>query len=259
MDQHGEILLGKLALQLGYLTQDHLDNLLREQAGGCDRTLGQLLVERHFVTPKELADLQALQVKNLAKPSDYSAAPRGATMLGAEALRRGWLTAEQLADALRVQGMLEAKGDVKRLGEVLYARGYLTRDQVKELLGGQGKRLARCPGCAAQYNLVGMDLARRVECPKCGGVLQTGHASERIDADGSFIGHVSQFADGGAGAPPPPLPSPATAPEPAPSPVTWSPPPLPAPEAVPWSPPPLPEPPPVAWSPPPLPSAPPFA
>lgn len=209
MDQSNEILLGKLALQQGYLTQAHLDILLREQASGGGRTLAELLVERHFLTPEELLALQRLQATNLARPSDYSSKPRLETMIGGEALRRGWITLDQLNDAIRVQGLLEAQGDAKRLGEILYARGYLTRSQVFELLRSQGKQLASCPGCGSQYNLAGVDLSRPLLCPKCRSLLREGAQGERLDASGSFIGRaplILPASDAGAASPEPPAP-----------------------------------------------------
>ena len=81
--------------------------------------------------------------------------------LGREAVRRGWLTQARLDEALSVQAELEKQGSLKRLGEILYSRKYLTREQLVELLKVQGKRLALCRACGVQFNLSALAPSRQ--------------------------------------------------------------------------------------------------
>ena len=56
---------------------------------------------------------------------------------GRLAIQRGYLTAEQLEEALRVQSAAAKAGFRKRLGDILIKKGYLTSDQVRDILEGQ--------------------------------------------------------------------------------------------------------------------------
>lgn len=210
MEEMDEILLGKLALQEGYLTQAHLVGLLREQGACPGKALTELLVERHFLSKEELDGLLRRQAANLERPSDYSPEPRHLTLLGKEAVRRGWITQDELNEAIRDQGVLEAEGNLKRLGEVLVEKGYLSHAQVVELLGRQGKTLASCPTCGGQYNVAGAGDPAGARCPKCGTSLAPAQAASRIAAAGTFFG---------VPAVPPATPSPAPGAAPAPAPV----------------------------------------
>ncbi|MBI3268583.1 MAG: tetratricopeptide repeat protein [Planctomycetes bacterium] len=188
MDRSNEVLLGKLAIDRGYLTQPQLDALLREQAARPGKLLSQLLVERHFLASVELESLLRTQAANLARPSDYSSRSRGETLLGQEAVRRGWLTPERLHEAVRAQGLAEGTGAGRRLGEVLVQLGYLHPGQVTELLEYQTKRIVSCPNCSTQYNASRIPEGGALQCPRCGARLQDGARGERLDAAGSFLG-----------------------------------------------------------------------
>lgn len=56
---------------------------------------------------------------------------------GELAVRKGYLTAGQLQEVLRIQAELKAQGEKKRLGVVCIERGYITSDQMEDVLGLQ--------------------------------------------------------------------------------------------------------------------------
>ncbi len=50
-------------------------------------------------------------------------------------VKGGFITFEQLTDALKIQIMEELKGDKRRLiGKILYEKGYITMPQIAEVL-----------------------------------------------------------------------------------------------------------------------------
>ncbi len=54
---------------------------------------------------------------------------------GVVAVKGGFITPEQLTDALKIQVMEELKGDKRRLiGKILYGKGYITMPQIAEVL-----------------------------------------------------------------------------------------------------------------------------
>ena len=54
---------------------------------------------------------------------------------GVVAVKGGFITPDQLTDALTIQVLEELEGDKRRLiGEILLEKGYITTDQIKEVL-----------------------------------------------------------------------------------------------------------------------------
>ena len=54
---------------------------------------------------------------------------------GVVAVKSGFITPEQLIEALTIQVLEELKGDKRRLiGKILYEKGYLTMPQIAEVL-----------------------------------------------------------------------------------------------------------------------------
>ena len=54
---------------------------------------------------------------------------------GVVAVKGGFITPEQLTDALTIQVLEELEGDKRRLiGEILLEKGYITTDQIEEVL-----------------------------------------------------------------------------------------------------------------------------
>ena len=54
---------------------------------------------------------------------------------GVVAVKGGFITPEQLTDALTIQVLEELEGNKRRLiGEILLEKGYITTDQIEEVL-----------------------------------------------------------------------------------------------------------------------------
>ena len=58
---------------------------------------------------------------------------------GAIAIKKGFITLEQLLDAMKVQ-IVEDLEDVEHrlVGQILWERGYITTEQIKEVLESMG-------------------------------------------------------------------------------------------------------------------------
>ncbi|MBX3470824.1 MAG: protein kinase [Planctomycetes bacterium] len=98
--------------------------------------------------------------------------------LGELAVQAGLVDARKLDDALRLQRERAARGDVRRLGELLVERFGLKRPSVRELLGRQGVIPALCLLCRARFNALGFRGGR--------GCLRCGRRLEPAPADGSL-------------------------------------------------------------------------
>ncbi|GEM_PF-1298752 len=197
MDAPREVLIGRLAVERGFLKKEELDLVVEEQGRrGAAMPLGELLLELGMLTRLQLDELVEAQKKTLAAPSPYTKdKPYGADLLGKHAIAAGLITQAQLNECIRLQGLAQKRGRPQRLGEVLVERKYLTPEQVKKLMGAQGKRLLRCEKCGAQYNVHGTAPAG-LACKACKGKLveptkQRNTDLSQVSADGSFYGGES--------------------------------------------------------------------
>ena len=144
--------LGELLVDQELLTEDELEQALREQASS-GRLLGQIIVDRGYVSAFSLArvlsEQHGVQVRQaeeeqqpatvklaLADPPEFGeSTPAPETFwrpLGGLLLEKGLLTAEQLINALDEQHERHA-----RLGEILVSQGLISGTQLTQLLAEQ--------------------------------------------------------------------------------------------------------------------------
>jgi serine/threonine-protein kinase len=74
---------------------------------------------------------------------------------GSLLVRRGLASREQVAAALRAQGVRAARGVHQNLGEILVEQGVVSASQVTRLLQDQDRVLMACPTCGERYNVMG--------------------------------------------------------------------------------------------------------
>ncbi len=167
-----ERLLGRIALASGMITQEQLDQCLGLQEGSrTAKPLGDLLLDRGYITPEQRGRLLSMQKKHLAEAQE--AVPRmegrDEPVFGRMVLRKGLITSEQLNECLRQQERDLERGRPRNLGQVMVEKGYLSREQVKSVLTEQQKVIVICNGCGARFNAsAGSKLPK---CPSCGGAL----------------------------------------------------------------------------------------
>lgn len=117
--------LSVLAIDHRYLTRAQLDECSRRtESHGA--SLDQILLERGYLTPVELAELERLA----------AAPPRFAEI----ARERGLASESQVFDALRLKEELAAVDVHRPLGQILVERDVLSETQVDEILEEQTRR-----------------------------------------------------------------------------------------------------------------------
>lgn len=79
--------------------------------------------------------------------------PEDSRRFGEAVAERGLATREQVAECLRVQAELAARGVFRNLGEIMVERGYLTAAQVQRLLAERDQVILACPRCGDRYNV----------------------------------------------------------------------------------------------------------
>jgi len=161
----------------------------RHDAGQPHMRIGDIMVERGFVTSEELSDLVA------------GRAPRGTKKFGDLCVRMGFLDDAQVERALAEQKRLRACGTFRRLGEILIEMKQMKAAQLPAVLGAQGFEIAECTKCRVTYNVEPGAAGRGpVTCATCGrelifvtaydddALLELEESREAVQADAAAAG-----------------------------------------------------------------------
>ena len=191
MGPRNELLVGQIALDLGFITQQQLNVCLDFQAGvDHPQPIGSLLVAKGYLTDKQLLDIMDEQQKRLGQKNKYSEVRREDGLFGKLVVRHGIVTVDQVNEALRIQQEMAEKGILKRLGEIMLDSGELTPDSILEILHDQGKTIMMCPACMKRYNVVNFDEKKAPQCRECEADLEVDHDTTVIRVDDTHWGHT---------------------------------------------------------------------
>ena len=168
MGANNRLLVGQIAVELGFLTREQLQECIDLQAGQVQaKPIGTLLVENGFLPQERLVVVLEEQKRRLQESLPYAPTQRGAVAFGRLIIDRGLVSPEHVNEALRAQQDLADRGQRKRLGELLVEGGDLEADVVPEILKVQGKVLMACTFCGAHFNVL-ITIAEGYPCRKCG-------------------------------------------------------------------------------------------
>ena len=168
MGATNRLLVGQIAIELGFVTREQLQECIDLQAGQVQpKPIGTLLLESGFLTTEKLTAILDEQKRRLQESLPYAPAQRGAVAFGHLLIERGLVKQEHVNEALRAQLDLAERSVRKRLGELLVEAGHLTPEAVPEVLKAQGKVLMACTFCGAHYNVL-ITIAEGYPCRKCG-------------------------------------------------------------------------------------------
>jgi len=142
-DLETEVLFGKIAVLMGLVTNDQINECAREQAGRKKPPrLGEMLVEKGFLTSEQRDAVLKVQERNLSRFSARDSNKALAdNLVGDLAVGRGLVTREQLNECLREQALEESEGRPARLGELMVRKGLLSVSQILSLLSQQKSAL----------------------------------------------------------------------------------------------------------------------
>ena len=132
MDPSPELVFGRLAIKAGYLTETQVNEVLGEQAKrGNATTVGAICLSRGL--------LDEAQVESILLAQHFTEIRTEDRRFGALAVRNGFVTAEQVEEALRRQKEeYGVRRDLpRRIGDFLMEMGVLTPQQVSALLQAQ--------------------------------------------------------------------------------------------------------------------------
>ncbi len=107
----------------------------------------------------------------------------GDSLFGTIAIKQGLITPKELLECLAAKDSLRRQGKNVMLGQIMYERGYLTKDQVLQILDQQKKAILICSSCNTKYNVEGFEAGRKVKCRVCRTVLRVPREVETVRVD----------------------------------------------------------------------------
>lgn len=189
-----DLVLARIAVELGLVTQAQVEACLREAtsdppgAAPSSWALGDLLVRRGFLAEDGRAKVERVHAERIAGAT-RAAARKEDILFGRICVQKKYASPAEVNECLELQQRLakeRASGDpmtTPRIGELMIERGYLTPDQVKDVLREQRKFLVRCASCGRQFNVVGLKPGQTFPCKKCGATITVTAAARGVAAD----------------------------------------------------------------------------
>ncbi|HVE42646.1 MAG TPA: hypothetical protein VNM14_22390 [Planctomycetota bacterium] len=171
MNASNSNLLGQIAFEVGYVSAEQLEECLKLQSGAVAfAPIGLLLLEKGYLTLEQLEDL--LRIQRLRFQA-LSADPSQGGLFGQIAIRRGWVSAAQLAECLREQEASAKAGSSLRLGQIFLDKKFLTVPQFLEIIRLQNKEVAQCPHCQTFFDTHEATPGTPFGCSSCGHVVRS--------------------------------------------------------------------------------------
>lgn len=193
MKSRQDAILGRLAVEKGFVTEEQLQECLRYQKGvpsEAEKSLPEVLLARGLIGPSDLEEL--LRERERRFPSGGAAGPAREQdyLFGQLLVKRNKATQLQINKCLEIQKRRAEQGasPVPRLGELLVEHGYVDPATVAEILGLQDKTLFSCTGCGRQVNVLDAENGRTYRCRDCGGMMARRDRLESLRADETFFG-----------------------------------------------------------------------
>src|SRR5688500_10392853 len=104
MNPSNSLLVGQIALELGFLTEERLRSCLEQQAGQTKaRPIGTVLLENHFLTPEQLEKVVAEQHRRMKESVPFAVATKAEAAFGRLLVKSGLVSEEHVNEALRAQ------------------------------------------------------------------------------------------------------------------------------------------------------------
>jgi len=186
-----DLLFGKVALRKGMISQSQLDESLQIQDVAEEpRLIGVILLEKGYISKEQLREVLEYQKQHQQRPATDPEEQKSDIAFGFLAVRKKYTTLNRVYECVREQARAAKLGLFFRLGEIFVNKGYLTVDQVQDILLDQNKTILECEGCATRFNVIGYEVGKSIKCTKCGrrlappDDLDTPAVQESIDLDG---------------------------------------------------------------------------
>jgi predicted RNA-binding Zn-ribbon protein involved in translation (DUF1610 family) len=194
-----DIMLGQIAIEKGLITQQQLDECIKEQESSSGqkpgpraptRPLGIVMLSRGVIEQKDLESVLEEQNRRLKTVDQHLKNQKVEYLFGQLLVKNNLATQLQINKCLEIQMKLTEKGvqPVPRLGELLVEHGFVDKKTVAEVLRMQNKDLLFCTGCGRQFNVVDAEDGKTYKCKECGSVMLRRSMLESLKAEDTSFG-----------------------------------------------------------------------
>jgi len=186
-----EVMLGKLLLEQGFLSQPQLEQAISAQVeSDPPRSLPDILLDLGLLSPEALREIVTEVQRQIIRSPQEQLSREQDRRLADFAVEMGFVTAENITSAFKLLDNLEIHGLSKRLGDILIEKGFLNNDQLKSLYAELKLRVEQmqiCPGCGNKYDVSGLEEGRLFRCRKCLTVINIGEEKAGMALELSLI------------------------------------------------------------------------
>lgn len=185
MSKFDENIFSRIALFNNYISKSQLEECVRlKREEGCGTSLGDLLLEKGYISREQLAAVLSIRRKKIRK---YLRNPRelreSDKAFGRMVLSDGLIALDDLEGALLEQEHLARLNLHFPIAEILVAKNRLSAGSVLDVLTRQGKRILLCPVCDCHYNVVEFRETKEYRCIKCESGLEKPNYLDAVAVD----------------------------------------------------------------------------
>lgn len=160
-------LFGQIAVELGILTPEKLEEALKiQEARSPAPPLGLVLMDLRLVSREDLSRILEAQQALVDRHRERGKEQHDDQLFGKVAVRLGFVTQDQVMELLGLQRREGADPNV-RLGELMTRRGLMSPEQVRRVMEVQAGLALPCPRCSTLHNVVMFMPGTTFPCRKC--------------------------------------------------------------------------------------------
>ncbi len=155
MSEKIDLLLGKIALEKGFVTNEQLQDCIVYQERYPTKQLGNIMVQKGYLSEEKLKELLAVQKEAILDLQRKTPShDKDSVLYGRFLVQKELISEYQLNECLRIQARMIELGitPVPHIGQILMKRGYIDQKKLKtaELL--QSQDLYSCPNCMGKLD-----------------------------------------------------------------------------------------------------------
>jgi len=170
MNKITDFLLGRIALEKGYVTKEELQDSLTFQERNPSRQLGWIMINRGYLSQEKLDELLSIQKKAIDTRLKGDIVDKDSVLFGRFLVQKDLITEYQLNECIRILARMAELGitPVPHMSQILMKRGYIDQKKLDmaELL--QSEDLYSCPNCMKRLDTkIASKDQDTYTCPSC--------------------------------------------------------------------------------------------
>lgn len=166
-----QLLFGRIVERSGLARPEDIAECLDIQEKHPGRPLGEILVDRGYLTRNQLQQVLDIQAQTFETTHKDTQLRLKESLFGQLVLLKRFARSGDVHECLRLQQKLREQGQHVFLGELLVMKSRMSASQVAEILRAQNKMLLFCEGCFRRVTISVYSPQETYRCENCGGVL----------------------------------------------------------------------------------------